>query len=187
MCGISGIVNIRGNAVERSDIARLTDLIAHRGPDGAGIWFSANRSVALGHRQLAIIDPGEGGYQPMVSSDGQYVITYNGEIYNFLELRRDLEAKGVIFRTQSDTEVILAAWQIWGEDMLLRFNGMWAFGILDTRSNELFLARDRFGIKPLLYALTPERLVFASEHRALIRSDLNSDLGRRRRCAKDIV
>ena len=108
----------------------------------------------------------------MVSSDGQYVITYNGEIYNFLELRRDLEAKGVIFRTQSDTEVILAAWQIWGEDMLLRFNGMWAFGILDTRSNELFLARDRFGIKPLLYALTPERLVFASEHRALIRSDL---------------
>ncbi|KOZ02494.1 hypothetical protein ACP60_27685, partial [Escherichia coli] len=98
-----------------------------------------------------------------------HVIVYNGEIYNFLELRRELEAKGAVFRSQSDTEVILAAWQAWGEDMLLRFNGMWALAIYDTATDELFLARDRFGIKPMLYALSSERFVFASEQRALAR------------------
>jgi asparagine synthase (glutamine-hydrolysing) len=184
MCGIAGIVEIRGKAVEPSDITRLTDLLAHRGPDGAGIWFSADRSVALGHRRLAIIDPGPSGYQPMLSADGRYVITYNGEIYNFLELRRELEARGVVFHTQSDTEVILAAWQTWQEGMLLRFNGMWALAIFDTLTKELFIARDRFGIKPLLYAMSPQRLVFASEQRALVRSGLvatsiDTDVARR--------
>ena len=172
MCGIAGIVDIRGKAVEPDQISRLTDLIAHRGPDGSGTWFSADRAVAFGHRRLAIIDPGAGGYQPMASADGRYVIVYNGEIYNFLELRRELEARGSIFRTESDTEVILAAWQTWGEDMLLRFNGMWALAIFDTRSKDLFLARDRFGIKPLLYAMSSQRLVFASEQRALVQSGL---------------
>ena len=108
----------------------------------------------------------------MASADGRYIITFNGEIYNFIELRRELEAKGNIFQTQSDTEVILAAWQAWREGMLPRFNGMWALAIFDTHTNELFLARDRFGIKPLLYALSPERLVFASEQRAIVRSGL---------------
>ncbi|WP_050403627.1 asparagine synthase (glutamine-hydrolyzing) [Bradyrhizobium embrapense] len=172
MCGIAGIVNLRGGPVDPADISRLTSLIAHRGPFGEGTWFNAKRNVAFGHRRLAIIDPGEGGYQPMVSGDGRHVIVYNGEIYNFLELRRELEAKGAVFRSQSDTEVILAAWQAWGEDMLLRFNGMWALAIYDTATDELFLARDRFGIKPLLYALSPERFVFASEQRALARSGL---------------
>jgi len=172
MCGIAGIVNFRGNAVELPQLSRLTDLLAHRGPDGAGHWFSADRNVALGHRRLAIIDPGPGGYQPMLSADGRHVITFNGEIYNFLELRRELEARGVIFRTQSDTEVILAAWQTWREEMLSRFNGMWALAIFDTQTKELFLARDRFGIKPLLYAVSPERFVFASEQRALVHSGL---------------
>jgi asparagine synthase (glutamine-hydrolysing) len=172
MCGIAGIANIRGRTVERAEIERLTDLVAHRGPDGAGYWFSAERNVALGHRRLAIIDPGPGGYQPMLSGDGRHVITFNGEIYNFLELRRELEALGVNFRTQSDTEVILAAWRTWQEGMLPRFNGMWALAIFDTETGELFLARDRFGIKPLLYAMSPERLVFASEQRALVRSGL---------------
>jgi asparagine synthase (glutamine-hydrolysing) len=172
MCGIAGIANIRGQAVERAEIERLTDLVAHRGPDGAGYWFSAERNVALGHRRLAIIDPGPGGYQPMLSGDGRHVITFNGEIYNFLELRRELEALGVNFRTQSDTEVILAAWRTWQEGMLSRFNGMWALAIFDTETRELFLARDRFGIKPLLYAMSPERLVFASEQRALVQSGL---------------
>ena len=124
MCGIAGIVNTDGRIVERDEIARLTDLIAHRGPDGDGHWFNAERNVALGHRRLAIIDPGPTGDQPMASADGRHIIVYNGEIYNFLELCRELEAKGVIFRSQSDTEVILAAWQVWGEEMLLRFNGM---------------------------------------------------------------
>ncbi|NEV02252.1 asparagine synthase (glutamine-hydrolyzing) [Bradyrhizobium uaiense] len=172
MCGIAGIVNLRGNPVEPAEISRLTSLIAHRGPFGEGIWFNAKRNVAFGHRRLAIIDPGEGGYQPMASGDGRHVIVYNGEIYNFLELRRELEAKGAVFRSQSDTEVILAAWQAWGEDMLLRFNGMWALAIYDTVTDDLFLARDRFGIKPMLYALSSERFVFASEQRALARSRL---------------
>jgi asparagine synthase (glutamine-hydrolysing) len=172
MCGIAGIVEIRGKMVELSDISHLTNLLAHRGPDGAGTWFSANRDVALGHRRLAIIDPGAGGYQPMLSSDGRHVITFNGEIYNFLELRRELEAQGVVFRTQSDTEVILAAWQKWREGMLSRFNGMWALAIFDTQTKDLFLARDRFGIKPLLYAISPDRFVFASEQRALVQSGL---------------
>ncbi|WP_439398229.1 asparagine synthase (glutamine-hydrolyzing) [Bradyrhizobium sp. PMVTL-01] len=172
MCGIAGIVNLRGNAVEPADLSRLTSLIAHRGPFGEGTWFSPDRTLAFGHRRLAIIDPGDGGYQPMLSADGRHVIVYNGEIYNFLELRRELEAQGAVFRSQSDTEVILAAWQAWREDMLSRFNGMWALAIFDTSSGELFLARDRFGIKPLLYAISPERFVFASEQRALVRSGL---------------
>lgn len=172
MCGIAGIVNLRGKAVEPADISRLTGLIAHRGPFGEGSWFSADRGLAFGHRRLAIIDPGEGGYQPMLSRDGRHVIVFNGEIYNFLELRRELEAQGAVFRSQSDTEVILGAWQAWREDMLPRFNGMWALAIFDTSTRELFLARDRFGIKPLLYAASPERFVFASEQRALARSGL---------------
>jgi asparagine synthase (glutamine-hydrolysing) len=172
MCGIAGIVEISGKPVEPSDIMHLTGLLAHRGPDGTGIWFNAERNVAFGHRRLAIIDPGPGGYQPMLSADGRYVITFNGQVYNFLELRRELEAQGAVFRTQSDTEVILAAWQAWREGMLSRFNGMWALAIFDTQTKELFLARDRFGIKPLLYAMSPQRFVFASEQHALVKSGL---------------
>jgi asparagine synthase (glutamine-hydrolysing) len=172
MCGIAGIIDFRGQTVESADIENLTGLIAHRGPDGAGYWFSSERNVALGHRRLAIIDPGPGGYQPMRSADGRHVIVFNGEIYNFLELRRELEAVGASFRTQSDTEVILAAWRTWQEGMLCRFNGMWALAIYDTDTKSLFLARDRFGIKPLLYAQSPQRLVFASEQRALVQSGL---------------
>jgi asparagine synthase (glutamine-hydrolysing) len=172
VCGIAGIIDLRGKPVELGEIERLTDQIAHRGPDGSGRWLGAEGSVALGHRRLAIIDPGAGGYQPMLSNDGRHVIVFNGEIYNFLELRSELEALGAVFRTQSDTEVILAAWQVWHEGMLLRFNGMWALAIFDTETRDLFLARDRFGIKPLLYAMSPERLVFASEQRALVQSGL---------------
>ncbi|UQD96776.1 asparagine synthase (glutamine-hydrolyzing) [Bradyrhizobium japonicum] len=172
MCGIAGILNIRGNPVDPAEISRLTNLLAHRGPFGEGTWFSANRNLAFGHRRLAIIDPGEGGFQPMVSADGRHVIVFNGEIYNFLELRRELEAQGAVFRSQSDTEVILAAWRAWQEGMLSRFNGMWALAIFDTETEDLFLARDRFGIKPLLYSWSPERFVFASEQRALVRSGL---------------
>lgn len=172
MCGIAGILNIRGNPVDPAEISRLTNLLAHRGPFGEGTWFSANRNLAFGHRRLAIIDPGEGGFQPMVSGDGRHVIVFNGEIYNFLELRRELEAQGAVFRSQSDTEVILAAWRAWREGMLCRFNGMWALAIFDTETGDLFLARDRFGIKPLLYSCSPDRFVFASEQRALVRSGL---------------
>src|ERR1700676_1909454 len=101
MCGIAGIVNFRGGTVEPAQISRLLDQLAHRGPDGAGIWFNAEQNVRFGRRRLAIINPGPTGYQPMASADGRYVITFNGEIYNFIELRRELEADGAIFRTQS--------------------------------------------------------------------------------------
>src|SRR5450755_4042039 len=172
MCGIAGIVDLQGRSVVSDAIERLTALIAHRGPDGAGFWFSDDKAIALGHRRLAIIDPGTRGDQPMISGDGRHVIVYNGEIYNFLELRSELEALGIQFRSESDTEVILAAWQTWGPGMLLRFNGMWAFAIADKVSGDVFLARDRFGIKPLLYSVSGGRLVFASEMRALIGSEL---------------
>src|SRR5271154_3101022 len=102
MCGIAGIVSTGGAPVEPADIERLTGLMAHRGPNGAGYWFNAERSVALGHRRLAVIDPSEAGHQPMASADGRHIIIFNGEIYNFLELRAELEASGVCFRTQSD-------------------------------------------------------------------------------------
>ena len=174
MCGIAGIVSLRGRPVEPAEIHHLTDQLAHRGPDGVGYWLSTEKSVALGHRRLAIIDPGPGGDQPMLSDDGRFIIVFNGEIYNFLELRRELEMAGAKFRTRSDTEVILAAWCFWGEDMLLRFNGMWALAIYDAESGNLFLARDRFGIKPLLYAMTPDHFLFASEQRALVQSGLIS-------------
>lgn len=184
MCGITGIIALNGNRAEHTALQRMMDAITHRGPDGAGTWFNVDGSVALGHRRLAIIDPGEGGHQPMVSTDSRHVIVYNGEVYNFLELRRELEGLGALFRTESDTEVILAAWQAWGEAMLLRFNGMWAFAIFDTATSELFLARDRFGIKPLLYALTPENFVFSSEMRAfthsgLVKNDIDTSVARR--------
>lgn len=172
MCGIAGIIDHRGERVDPRGLHGLMDLIAHRGPDGSGSWFSTDHSVGLGHRRLAIIDPTEGAAQPMASMDGRYVMVYNGEVYNFLELKRELAAAGRAFNTESDTEVILAAWQEWGESMLPRFNGMWALAIFDTVSRELFMARDRFGIKPFLYSATPERFIFASEMRALLRSGL---------------
>jgi asparagine synthase (glutamine-hydrolysing) len=172
MCGIAGILDFRGKAVERDEILRLTRLLAHRGPFGEGVWFNCDQSLAFGHRRLAIIDPTASGYQPMLSDDARDVIVFNGEIYNFLELRRELEGEGTIFRSQSDTEVILAAWRRWGEEMLTRFNGMWALAIYDSETGALFLARDRFGIKPLLYSVSPTRFVFASEQRAIVRSAL---------------
>lgn len=172
MCGIVGIVSLKGKSVDPKYLTHLMDLIAHRGPDGAGSWFNTEHSIGLGHRRLAIMDTSNAGHQPMVSADERYVIVYNGEVYNFLELRRELESAGRSFKTQSDTEVILVAWQEWGEAMLPRFNGMWALAIHDKKSGELFLARDRFGIKPLLYSVSREYFVFASEMRALLRSGL---------------
>lgn len=184
MCGIAGILNLGGDPVAAESIEHLTHLLAHRGPDGGGTWFSRDRSTAFGHRRLAIIDPEDRANQPMVSADGRYVIVYNGEVYNFLELRVELMREGAQFRTESDTEVILQAWRHWGEAMLHRFNGMWAFAIHDTQTKETFLARDRFGVKPLLYALTSNRFMFASEMHAIVASrqldvNLDQDVARR--------
>lgn len=167
MCGIAGIVADAPVRLNREDIARLGEALRHRGPDGEGRWFSDDGRVGLVHRRLAIIDPSELGDQPMHSADGRYTIVYNGEIFNFVELRSELQATGATFRGESDTEVVLQAWRHWGEGMLQRFNGMWALVIIDHDTGEAFMSRDRFGIKPLHYVHTGGRFAFASELRAL--------------------
>jgi asparagine synthase (glutamine-hydrolysing) len=143
----------------------MCDLLAHRGPDGDGVWTDG--PIGLGHRRLAIIDLSETGRQPMTTADGRFTITFNGEIYNFLELREELEKKGYTFRTRTDTEVILRLWQEHGEGLLEHLNGMFAFAIWDLAAKKLFLARDRLGIKPLYYQVTDEGIAFASEVKAL--------------------
>jgi len=171
MCGIAGILNFNGQPVDSSELDRLTDALNHRGPDGRGTYIDG--SLGIGHRRLAILDLSDAGRCPMPygGSDGKrYWITYNGEVYNFLELRSELEQLGHRFRSQSDTEVILAAYAQWGEDCLLRFNGMWAFAIWDSLEKKLFLARDRFAIKPLYY-LPTHRFVFAAELKAFLALD----------------
>ena len=172
MCGIAGFVSTP-RAAEASALAatrRMTEHMRPRGPDAEGIW--ANGGVVLGHRRLAILDLDARANQPMVSADGRYTIVFNGEIYNFRELRRDLEAAGVTFRTTSDTEVLLALFVWQGERMLPRLRGMFAFAIWDARSHELFLARDPYGIKPLYYTRTKAGLLFASQVKALLASGL---------------
>ena len=168
MCGIAGIIVTDPVNLNHSDLMSLATRLAHRGPDGEGIFLNSSGTVGLIHRRLAIIDISEHGHQPMNSKDGTYTIVFNGEIYNFIELRVELEALGSIFCSDSDTEVILEAWRHWGKSMLLRFNGMWALAILDNRSGDVFLARDRFGIKPLLYSQLFGRFAFASEMGALL-------------------
>jgi len=166
MCGIAGILHFRGS-VDREELDKFTDSLAHRGPDGRGTFI--DKGIGLGHRRLAILDLSEAGKCPMSygGTDGKrFWITYNGEIYNFLELRNELKSLGYNFRTETDTEVILASYEQWGKDCLFRFNGMWAFGIWDSLERKLFIARDRFGIKPLYYSAMPDRFIFASELKA---------------------
>jgi asparagine synthase (glutamine-hydrolysing) len=164
MCGICGILNMNGSPVEEAVLRSMNAAITHRGPDGDGIHLQG--PVGLGHRRLAIIDP-ECGAQPMANEDGTAWITYNGEIYNFKELRADLQTRGHAFRTQSDTEMVLHAYEEWGTDCLQRFRGMFAFAIADFRRRELFLARDPMGIKPLFYFYKKGIFGFASELLAL--------------------
>ena len=166
MCGIAGILHLDGSLCDRSDVQRITDALAHRGPDGSGIYTDG--SVGLGHRRLAILDLSESGKQPMSVLDGRYRITFNGEVFNFLELRRELLKIGQTFHSETDTEVIVAAYHHWGADCVLKFNGMWAFAIWDSQRRELFLSRDRFGIKPLHYLSEPRRFVFASELKSFL-------------------
>lgn len=167
MCGIAGIFHAETpKPVDPARVVRMCDAIAHRGPDGAGVW--TDHGVGLGHRRLSIIDVA-GSPQPMHAADGRAVIIFNGEIYNFRELRRELEQSGFTFRTNGDTEVILAAWQKWGPDCLSRLDGMFAFAIFDLATRRLFLARDRFGVKPLFLAhLSDGSIAFASELKGLL-------------------
>lgn len=165
MCGVAGIFHLNGAHASKGDVLAFVDSLYHRGPDGNGAWVDG--PIGLGHRRLAILDLSPQGQQPMADVSGKLHITFNGEIFNFLELRRELERDGIAFRTDSDTEVILAAYRRWGADCVLRFNGMWAFAIWDSEKQELFVSRDRFGVKPLRYVYQPGRMfAFASELKA---------------------
>lgn len=165
MCGIVGLIHLNGAPVSPVVLQKMTDVIAHRGPDGEGHWIEGN--VGFGHRRLAIIDISPAGHQPMISRDNRYVLTYNGEIYNHRELRAELEAVGYLFNGKSDSEVVLHALEHWGSDALLRFNGMFALALWDCKERKLLLARDRYGIKPLYYAHQGKSFAFASEQKAI--------------------
>lgn len=165
MCGISGIVNRMDQSVEQVEIQQMTDLIAHRGPDGSGFWHGPN--FAFGHRRLSIIDLSDNGHQPMPYGE-DLIITYNGEVYNYVEIRENLITLGYEFRSQSDTEVILAAYKEWGFSCVQQFNGMWSFCIYDKVKNILFCSRDRFGVKPLYFLNNENSFVFGSEIKQLL-------------------
>lgn len=165
MCGLAGLLHLDGAPVSPVVLKAMTDAIAHRGPDGEGQWIEGN--IGLGHRRLAIIDLSPAGHQPMISTDHRYVLSYNGEVYNYREIRAELEAEGVWFRSQSDTEVVLYALAHWGPEALLRFNGMFALALWDRKEQSILLARDRYGIKPLYYAEQGRTLAFGSEQKAI--------------------
>ena len=165
MCGICGIFDLKGMPVSRPVLDAMADVIRHRGPDGEGRFIDVE--IGLGHRRLSIIDLG-GGSQPIGNEDGKLQVVFNGEIYNFVELRKELEAFGHKFKTRSDTEVIVHAYEQWGADCVKRFNGMFAFALWDGNRRELFIARDHLGIKPLYYVTIGSKLVFASEIKCLL-------------------
>src|SRR2546425_2325829 len=177
MCGIAGLITHN----PETRIGAMLSVIEHRGRDDEGIWTSLpidaeERRVCFGHRRLSIIDTSSAGHQPMPTRDGRLVVILNGEIYNYRELREQLATKGHRFRTQTDTEVLLAAWAEWGEECLPRLNGMFAFALWDHKEKALFLVRDRVGIKPLYYchegAQQDGALVFASEIKSILASGL---------------
>ncbi|ALS24162.1 MULTISPECIES: asparagine synthase (glutamine-hydrolyzing) [Paenibacillus] len=166
MCGIAGIINKDGNHVKSSLIKEITDIVTHRGPDGAGYYCEDN--FAFGHRRLAILDLSGEGHQPMHYLNGEYTITFNGEIYNFIEIRDELRKYGFEFKSNSDTEVILAAYKHWGKECVNQFNGMWAFALYDKTNKIIFCSRDRYGVKPFYYYNDNQIFVFGSEIKQLI-------------------
>jgi asparagine synthase (glutamine-hydrolysing) len=166
MCGIAGFVHrSREYPIHRETLLRMGETLRHRGPDDSGVFIG--EGVGLASRRLAILDLSSCGHMPMSTSDGRYWITYNGEVYNFKELRRSLESQGHVFRSHTDTEVVLQLFSRYGPEMLSKLNGMFALGIWDTKARTLFLARDRLGVKPLYYWKDADSLMFASEEKAL--------------------
>lgn len=169
MCGICGM--IKRNNIEEMDkkiIIHMRDALEHRGPDDAGYY--ADENVGLGHRRLSILDLSAAGHQPMAYGK-RYVIAFNGEIYNYLELREELQKEGYEFQTKTDTEVIMAAYDFWGEKCFEKFNGMWALALRDKEKNQVILSRDRFGVKPLYYYKNDSKIIFASEIKALLKDE----------------
>ena len=171
MCGIAGAVGLVDEA-SRQRVMVMGDAIAHRGPDDSGSW--SDQSATLVHRRLSIIDVSASGHQPMLSFCGRYVLVFNGEIYNYRELKEELINKGIAFQSHSDTEVLLASFATWGESCVTRFNGMWAFAIWDRNERRLFVSRDRFGEKPFYYVLRDGTFWFASEIKALLEAGIAS-------------
>jgi asparagine synthase (glutamine-hydrolysing) len=166
VCGICGTLHFDGQSASLEVLSAMTESLRHRGPDAGGVHMAG--PLGLGHRRLAIIDLSAGGGQPMSTEDHLIWITYNGEIYNFVEVRRELQGRGHVFRSESDTEVILHAYETWGVDCLTRFNGMFAFALWDSRIKRLWLVRDRLGIKPLFYLHRDDRILFASEIKGIL-------------------
>jgi asparagine synthase (glutamine-hydrolysing) len=169
LCGISGFLDLSSSSYDREEaLRRMTDRLAHRGPDSAGLWQDAAAGIALGHRRLSIVDLSPNGHQPMVCSTGRFVLVYNGEIYNAEDMRAALKQKGVTFRGHSDSEILLEACRLWGvKEAIQRSNGMFAFALWDRETRTLYLARDRLGIKPLYWAQFNQLFIFGSELKAL--------------------
>ena len=165
MCGVCGIVNFISKPVSEKEIRSMMSKLTHRGPDDEGVFLEEN--IGFGHHRLSIIDLSSDGHQPMFSDDYRYVVVFNGELYNYIELRKELSSR-FTFRTKTDTEVLINAYRYWNKHCLDHFNGMFAFAIYDRHEHSLFIARDRFGIKPLYYYLDQERFVFASEIAAIL-------------------
>lgn len=163
MCGITGIIS--KNKIEKNIIENMIDTIVHRGPDGFGYYYG--EKFVFGHRRLSIVDLSEAGHQPMEYND-RYVITFNGEVYNHLELREELENNGYVFQSHTDTEVIMASYDFWGVECLCKFNGMWAFVIYDKVKDKYFISRDRFGKKPFYYYKNSDTFIFSSEIKAIL-------------------
>ena len=200
MCGIAGIISLSLLNSLQENLQNMTSLVAHRGPDDDGVvlfrsdgtWSDNYNGQAdqaepffagLGHRRLSIIDLSTAGHQPMRDHSGRYWIVYNGEVYNYLEVRAELVKLGRSFQTRTDSEVLLQAFIEWGPDCLSRFNGMWAFAIYDCHTGSIFCARDRYGIKPFYYAFENGRFAFASEIKQLLSLPWLSREGNRDRIA----
>src|SRR5439155_1667571 len=166
MCGIAGVFRFDGEPVATATLEAMGAAVAHRGPDGKGMWAAG--PVGLVHRRLAIIDLSPAGHEPMSNETGDVLLSYNGELYNFQQLRVELEAHGHQFHSRTDAEVVIHAYEQWGDAFLCRLNGHFAFAIWDGRSNRLLLARDRFGVKPLYYLEDDHRLLFGSEIKAIL-------------------
>ena len=165
MCGITGIINKNNKPVDKLLTKKVNNLISHRGPDDEGFYHGNN--FAFGHRRLSILDLSQDGHQPMHYQD-RYTITYNGEVYNYIELKNELEKEGYSFHSNTDTEVILAAYDKWGESCVNKFNGMWSFALFDSKKNNIFCSRDRFGIKPFYYTEVANKFIFGSEIKQLL-------------------
>jgi len=180
MCGITGILQISPNSYNKEHVKKMTDALSHRGPDGEGFWENNSNSVLFGHRRLAILDLSEAGAQPFHYSD-RYTALHNGEIYNYIELREELKKKGYQFRTQTDTEVLIAAYDCWKEDCLEQFDGMFAFAVWDEKEKEFFAARDRLGEKPFhyVYNVVDKTFLFASEIKAFWAIDVGKEFNKK--------